>query len=113
MLSKFKMYYPKEYMTEKMLIGKLKDKEFYYGNDLRCARVKGCFTNIKFQNENHSVLNITDENHLETLDTTEVKYTDEYVNSLLQKIKELEGKLKIKIAKIKIEQDENILDRYF
>ena len=50
---------------------------------MRCDKVKGCFCGVKFNDENKCISAVE-----------HPKYTEEYVNSLLLKIKELEEQVK-------------------
>jgi len=82
MYEKYKHYYPKDLISQIQLINALKDKQIAYSCDMRCEKVKGCFYGVKFNDDTKCFIQVE-----------EPKYTDEYVESLLMKIKELEKQL--------------------
>jgi hypothetical protein len=98
MYNQFKFLYPKQILTQSQLINQLKDRKIPYNCDLRSDKVKGCFLTVAFQKHNDVIYEAVEVEEKQT-------YTDDYVMSLLEKIKQLEQQLKEKDESIEEEEE--------
>lgn len=90
MFNAFIAMYPKSFIKTTDLTNTLKDKKFIYEASLRCNKVRGCYTNVKFINPDE--LNISFE---EFNDNSSIQYKELVIENKKNKetIKELKKQL--------------------